>query len=111
MIDIYKNLTKYGKTQKGTQRYLDKTTNKVFIDPMVSMNNEFKKDLAIRLVSEEGVGYRKVGRLLGVAHTTVMKWVLNEAKSKSYNQLVDYKNVSEIEVDEIYYILGKKKEE
>ena len=111
MKDIYKNLTKSGKAGSGNQLYKDKTTGRVIVDPLVMERRANIKKLAIKMVVEDGTSYRRAARLLGVSHPTVMRWVLNEADKYDFKSLVDYQRISGIEVDEIYAIIGKKKED
>lgn len=55
----------------------------------------------------EGLGFHSIGRLLGVSHVAVIKWI-----KKYGNQLQDVKNenpASVIEIDEMHsYIQSKK---
>jgi len=55
----------------------------------------------------EGLGFRSIGRLLGVSHSSVIKWI-----KKYGEQLSDVKNekpVSIVEMDEPHSYIGQKK--
>ena len=55
----------------------------------------------------DGINFRRIGRILGVHHTSVMNWV------NAYAESVDGAPVPEsaetIEMDEVYTYIGSKK--
>ena len=55
----------------------------------------------------DGMNFRRIGRLLGVHHTSVMNWV------KAYAEVVDDAPVPDqvetVEMDEIFTFIGSKK--
>ncbi len=55
----------------------------------------------------EGLGFRSIGRILGVSHVSVYKWI-----KKFGQELEDLKNENEIEIvelDEMHTYIGNKK--
>jgi transposase-like protein len=102
-------IIKHGKNIAGTQIYLNKETGKVFV------KDEDRKDipllvknLAVKMYIEEGISYRKVGRILNVSHVSVMNWVIAEAKKVKFETTFKGHSVDEVEIDEIYAIVEKK---
>jgi transposase-like protein len=108
-----KNIIKYGKTKHGVQIYLNKETNIRFIEEADRRSIPLEtKMLAIKMVVDEGIPFRKVGRLLGVDHVSVMNWVYKASEEvKMVNLNIDNASVKEVQVDEIYAIINKKKNE
>ena len=62
----------------------------------------------------EGVGFRAIGRIMGVNNVTVLNWVRSMGKSvKSYVQTempIDIRHVDFVEMDEMWHFTVKKSE-
>jgi len=62
----------------------------------------------------EGVGFRAIGRIMGVHNVTVLNWVRRMGKSvKSYVQTempIDIRHVDFVEMDEMWHFTVKKSE-
>lgn len=80
-----------------------------------TQSNKRGKPESLKLIAYamylEGMGFRGIGRLLGVSNVAVLKWV------RSYAEKFDEVEVSKkpmkcsvIEIDEMWHYLGKKNE-
>lgn len=58
----------------------------------------------------EGLGFRRIGRLLGVDHVSVMNWVNARAETITDTPPVP-EQVDTVEMDELYTFIGSKKTE
>jgi len=60
----------------------------------------------------EGVGFRGIGRLLGVTNVTVLYWIreLGEAVEQLRNELKTTAHVQTMELDEMWHYVQKKRE-
>ncbi len=105
-----KRYVKYGKDSYKRQRYLDKITGKVCIDPAESrVIQPHVKELAVKMVCKEGISFRKTSRILNVSHNSVMRWVDKASECVDFKDFNEYDMVESVEVDEIYFITNKKK--
>ena len=68
-----KNIIKNGKNKYGVQIYYDKIDEKYFIKDEDRRSISFDtKELAIKMYIEEGISYRKIGRILDISHVSVI---------------------------------------
>jgi transposase-like protein len=67
--------TTYGRTARGSQRYKCRACARVYTpEPLpLGYGDEVKRE-AVRL-DLEGTNFRRIGRLLGVNHQSVINWV------------------------------------
>ncbi len=98
---------KIGLTVAGSQRYkCQECGSKYTPEPKSNGYPEEVRRQAVRMYLD-GLNYRRIGRLLGVDHVSVMNWV------KAYADQVDEAPVPEsvdtVEMDELYTYVGSKK--
>ncbi len=104
-----RKIVKNGKTKSGVQRYLNQETGKTFIkDEDKTYKSLEIKELAIKMVVEEGIPFRKVGRIFDISHTTVMNWVYKTSQSVNFQTLTKMTDVKSVQIDEIYTVVKKK---
>jgi len=99
---------------KNKQRYHCKSCGVNFVEGDGRKDkNEEKKKLAIKLYLEN-MGFRAIGRVLGVSNVAVLKWVRagGELIEAYHHQRVNQEQVpvEVIELDELWHYTGKKKE-
>jgi transposase-like protein len=98
---------KSGKTGAGSQRWKCQNCGRRYTpEPKAHGYPDSLRQQAIRLYVD-GTNYRRIGRILGVDHVTVMHWVRAHA-----DQLPDApqpKRVVMAEQDELFTFVGKKK--
>ena len=58
----------------------------------------------------EGLGFRSIGRILGVSNVSVLKWIRKYGKNVSLLRREDKIDPVVIEVDEMWHYIGKKNE-
>jgi transposase-like protein len=99
---------KSGKNRCGTQRYLCRNCGKTFSpEPKRQGYSEEVREKAVRLYVE-GNNFRRIGRLLGVNHQSVVNRV--NAYSEKIKQKADLpKETETIEIDELWTFVGEKK--
>lgn len=98
---------KIGLTTAGSQRYKCQECGKKYTpEPKPQGYSEELRQQAVRMYLD-GLNYRRIGRLLGVDHVSVMNWV------NAYAQAVDEAPVpassDTVEMDELYTFVGSKK--
>ena len=98
---------------KNKQRYHCKSCGVNFVEGDGRKDkNEEKKKLAIKLYLEN-MGFRAIGRVLGVSNVAVLKWVraAGELIEAYHHQRVNQEQVpvEVIELDELWHYTGKKK--
>ena len=103
--------TKNGKVNGGRQRYLCRGCKRAFTEHQHRGYPISLRIQALELV-KEGVGFRGVGRLLGISDVTVLNWVLDAGKDlKSwYDEQIwqEYdKEIPVVEIDEIWHFCQK----
>lgn len=98
------NIRKDGKVN-GKQRWLCKDCTYHFSVMHIGKPSKLKED-AIKLYLE-GLGFRAIGRFLGVSHVSVFNWV-KEAGTKLDN-LESSSEIAVIELDEMHSYIGTKK--
>jgi len=94
---------------RGKQRYKCKECSYVYVrDEKQKIANESLDALVVLLYSTGKASYRFIGKLLGVSNVTVYKWLKRIAKSYPDNNIP--KECKEIEIDEMWHFINKKKE-
>jgi len=105
------NLVKHGKTNNGTQRYLDKETGKTISISNKSIVKYTKKTYKqwsdyIRYMLY-GLSLRKIAIEVGISKTTAFNWRHKIIKAmKEYE--VEFQLCGEIQLDETYFLLNLK---
>lgn len=98
---------KIGFTKAGSQRYkCQECSCRYTPEPKHHGYPEETRRQAVKMYLD-GINFRRIGRILGVHHTSVMNWV------NAYAESVDGAPVPEsaetIEMDEVYTYIGSKK--
>ena len=90
---------------KGKQRFKCKKCNFRFTVEYVGKPDKIKKDALVLYL--EGLGFRSIGRFLGISHVTVFNWI------KSFGEKLDSfrgdNEVQVVEIDEMHTYIGSKK--
>jgi transposase-like protein len=103
-----KQQTKSGHTRTGSQRYKCKECQRIYTpEPKPLGYPEETKREAVRLYLE-GTNFRRIGRVLGVNHQSVVNWV------NSYHASLPAAEPSvtapeTLEMDELFTFVGSKK--
>jgi len=101
------NLKKNG-PKRGKQNYFCKNCCYLFIDSYSPLGypNYVKKYCLLFYL--EWKGFRRIGRLAGVSHNTIINWV--KLAGLSLSQHPDYDEIPEVaEIDELQTLVGNKK--
>ena len=100
---------KNGKMQ-GKQRYRCKSCGCNYTQSSRYRIDRETRIKCIRLYLE-GVGFRGIGRLTGVSHVIVQKWVkeLGDSIERFRPQTDDVEPVSVMELDEMWHFVQKKR--
>lgn len=99
---------KAGTHESGSQRYLCKMCQRRYTpEPSQYYSDELRQQ-AVRLYAD-GLGFRQVGRHLGVDHVTVMNWIKAHTDQLPAAPVPDEKPLHIVEMDELYTFIGKKK--
>jgi transposase-like protein len=98
---------KAGKNESGSQRWQCQQCGRKYTpEPKAHGYPDVLRQQAVKM-SVDGINYRRIGRLLGVDHKTVMHWV------KAYtDQLPEASlppDVHNAEQDELFTFVGRKK--
>ena len=98
---------KIGFTKAGSQRYKCQECDCRYTpEPKHHGYSEETRRQAVKMYLD-GINFRRIGRILGVHHTSVMNWV------NAYAERVDGAPVPEsvktVEMDEVYTYIGSKK--
>ena len=93
---------------KGVQRYSCKQCQYIYtVEKRSSTKSLFVKKQALQLYLE-GLGFRAIGRFLGVSNVSVMKWI--RSFGEQIQVLRTEKNEIEVvELDEMHSYIGQKK--
>ena len=94
-------------TVRNKQRYKCKACGCNYTQSQLNVLPVEIKIEAIKLYLE-GVGFRGISRLTGVAHTTVIKWVKNLANEIEKMKPEVSKQVLTVELDEMWHFIQKK---
>ncbi len=100
--------TKSGHTKTGSQRYKCRECQRIYTpDPKPLGYPEQTKRKAVRLYLE-GTNFRRIGRVLGVNHQSVVNWVnAYHAALPAAGQSVA--SPETLEMDELFTFVGSKK--
>jgi transposase-like protein len=100
--------TKSGHTRTGSQRYKCKECQRIYTpDPKPLGYPDERKREAVRLYLE-GTNFRRIGRVLGVNHQSVVNWVNSyHARLPAAEQSVT--SPETLEMDELFTFVGSKK--
>ena len=94
-------------TAKGKQRYKCKNCNRRFTVQMKSTAQpESTKRQALELYLE-GLGFRSIGRFLGVSHVSIYKWIKNFGQH--IEKIKSEKKIEIVELDEMHTYISQKK--
>jgi len=97
---------KFGKAN-GVQRHKCKSCGYLYtVERRSTEKPPETKNKAIGLYLE-GLGFRAIGRLLGISHGTVYQWVKKLGESAGLP--ATEKSVAVVELDEIHSYVGRKK--
>ncbi len=100
---------KAGFNRSGSQVYKCKLCDRRYTPlPAERGYPESIRQQALRLYIE-GMNFRRVGRLLGVHHVTVMNWVKAHADRLPPPSVPDESPLHIIEMDELHTFVGRKK--
>ena len=98
---------------KGKQRYKCKKCGCNFTQSKLR-NYSFKVKFQAAKLYLEGLGFRSIGRILGVSNVTVLNWIREFGQiTKAYVETKLPKNIHDIEVielDEMWHFTQKKNE-
>ena len=107
---------KHGKTISGSQKYRCHACQKVYNPhPQKQGYDQEKRQMALKMYVD-GLSFRRIGRLLGVNHQSVVNWInahharLPPAPPVSQSAMEAGK-VEVIEMDELFTFVGEKKVE
>ena len=103
----YQHTQKIGLSRHQRQRWICKSCGRTFGDKDLRLIDPKTKELALAMYAE-GVAARKIERLLGVSHNTVLGWVRKEVEGKAL-AAVEPQEVAVIEADEMWSYIGSKK--
>lgn len=94
---------------RSKQRYRCKACGYNFVlgDQRTNPQTAVKRALAVILYSVGKASYRFIAKLLGVAPSTVQKWLVAEAALIDTPQIPT--NCRELEFDEMWHFIGSKK--
>ena len=98
---------KIGFTAAGSQRYKCQECNcKYTPEPKHQGYPEELRRQAVRMYVD-GLNFRRIGRLLGVDHVSVMNWVNRYAETVDETPVPE--SVDTVEMDELFTFVGSKK--
>ena len=99
---------KTGRNRSGTQRILCRECGGTYtFEPKPRGYAEEVREKAVRMYVE-GNNFRRIGRLLGVNHQSVVNWV-NAYQQKIKDKADLPKETETIEIDELWTFVGEKK--
>jgi transposase len=95
---------------RGKQRYICKDCKYTFVkeQKQVKLSNEVIDALVLLLYSTGKASCRFIGRLFGVSGNTISNWLKRLGKSYPNDNIPS--EVKEIEIDEMWHFVHKKKE-
>jgi transposase-like protein len=95
-----------GKAADARQRYLCQDCGyRYVLDPRSSAYPASLREQAVRLYLEQN-GFRRIGRLLGVNHQTVVNWIREREKKQPPAPMPRQGEI--VEMDELYAVHQKK---
>ena len=99
---------KAGKNLSGTQRMKCQICGRRYTPEAKEQGYPSRlRELAVKM-SVDGLNYRRIGRLLGVDHKSIMLWVKASADSLPEQAPIP-QQVSVAEQDELFTFVGRKK--
>jgi len=102
-------VVKKGKTKKGQQIWYDKDTKKCFIkDEDKIRKGDKEKELALKM-KQNGLNDTIIGKILDVCSMTVGRWVKKMIGNTPKLDNSHIKELTFVEIDELYTYVGKKK--
>jgi transposase-like protein len=100
---------KVGYNASGSQRYLCRVCRRKYTPaPKRHGYSEEIRRQALQMYVD-GMGFRRIGRTLGVAHRTVINWVNAHAASLPDEPPVPEGELEVNELDELFTFVGSKK--
>lgn len=93
--------------QGQKQRYKCSECGRLFVERSKRGRSEAEKALALKLYLE-GLGFRSIGRILGVSNVAVLYWIRDAAKKLPKPEKPA--NVTFLELDELCLFLKKRSE-
>lgn len=112
-LKLEQNIKKNGTTRNGRQIYYNKDTKQYFVEDSKPLKSLEEKLQAV-LCYLNGISYRAVGRIFGVANTTVRNWVLGieDIIRAEYGELQEQfdetQEFQDVEIDELFTYFKKK---
>ena len=103
-----KKQVKAGKNASGSQRYKCNLCQRRYTPEPSQMYGDEMRQRAIKMYVD-GLGFRQIGRHLGVDHVTVMHWVKAHAAQLPDAPVPDETPLHIVEMDELFTFVGKKK--
>jgi transposase-like protein len=99
---------KAGKHESGSQQYKCRLCQRRYTpEPSQRYGDELRRQ-AVKWYAD-GLGFRQIGRHLGVDHATVMRWVKAHTDQLPPAPLPEETPLHIVEMDELYTFIGKKK--
>jgi transposase-like protein len=97
---------KIGFFANGKQRLRCKACRHAFVEIETKTYPQEKRDLAKKLYLE-GLGFRAIGRIIGVSNVTVLNWIRDMGEAL-LNKTVSTSQAEQIELDELCTYIQKK---
>ncbi len=97
---------KIGLSRHKRQRWRCKGCGRTFGEGDQRLIDPQTKKLALKMYAE-GIAARKIERLLGVSHNSVLGWVRKELQSKALEPIAA-ENLGDVEADEMWTFVGSK---
>jgi transposase-like protein len=99
---------KYGKTKDGRRRYRDNYTKEIFIVETNRLNKGFKLFCVFLYIN--GLSLRIIGMIFDESYVTIYNWAtLYSTEISTKYSLSNVRQITDIEVDEMFTYIGKKK--
>ena len=92
---------------KGRPRYRCKECNYDYTVQQKSTGVSAETKRYALLMYLEGLGFNSIGRILGVSHVSVMKWI--KLYGEKAEELKSEKAIEVMEIDEMHSYIGQKK--
>ena len=99
--------TKEGHDRKGKPRYQCQNCQRYYILSPTPRGHEPALHQEAARLYVEGLSFRKIARLLGVNHQTVINWIRQDEAKRPAAPLPE--GVEVIEMDELYTFVQKKR--
>jgi transposase-like protein len=99
-----KNFCKDGMV-KQKQRYKCKECNFRFTVEKIGKPDKLKRDALVLYL--EGLGFRSIGRIIGVSNVTVLNWI--RSFGEKIDEIRNPEDIEVVEIDEMHSYVGSKK--